>query len=144
MKHQYGMSTANNQEYQMPYANHMEIPYEQRQYGMDDYDHNMNMYDFCHKHRYHYVMVEMDDGNMYDGIIHKVDRDQVDLLMPVGDQREENEEERQYGFVGYYGYPYGGYWYPYGGYGIPLRFRRFRRFRFPFFRIRRFRFPHFY
>jgi hypothetical protein len=149
MHHQYDMSSAHNQEYQLPYVNNIQMPYEENiHYRMDDYDHHMKMHDFCKKYKHYYVMLEMDDGKMYDGIIEKADNDQVSLLMPIGDQREE-EEERQYDFGGY-GYPYGGFGYPYGGYGpgygfhVPFRFRRFRRFRFPFFRIRRFLFPFFY
>lgn len=87
----------------------------------------------------------MDNGKMYDGIIDKADNDHAYLLVPIGDQREEdNEEERQFGFGGF-GSPFGGFGGPFGGFGgfghFPFRFRRFRRFRFPFSRIRRFSFP---
>ncbi|GAB3790758.1 hypothetical protein [Virgibacillus kimchii] len=101
-------------------------------------DHHRHMYDFCSKHRDHYVMMETDDGNVYDGIILNVEADNVIILMPIGEQRPEaSGEDSQF--------RYGGYGYPYGGYGrFPHRFRRFQRFTFPFFGIRRFFFPFFY
>ncbi|WP_143833735.1 hypothetical protein [Oceanobacillus senegalensis] len=105
---------------------------------MKGYDHQKEMYDFCRNYKDHYVMMETDDGKVYDGIIMNVEADNVVILMPVGDQRpEEFDENRQFG--------YGGYGYPYGGYGrFPFRFRRFHRFTFPFFGIRRFFFPFFF
>lgn len=125
-----------NQNQEIPYA----MPYEEHMHYRDYHGHHMH--DFCKKYKHYYVMMEMDDGKMYDGIIEKADNDHAYVLMPIGDQREENiEEDRQYGYGGY-GYPYGGYGPGYGyGHHIPFRFRRFRRFRFPFFRIRRFSFP---
>ncbi|REJ22039.1 MAG: hypothetical protein C6W54_15790 [Bacillaceae bacterium] len=118
----------------------------------DHYDHHVSKHDFCKRHKHYYVLLEMDDGKMYDGIIDKADNDHAYLLVPIGDQREEdNEEERQFGFGGFggpfggFGSPFGGFGGPFGGFGgfghFPFRFRRFRRFRFPFSRIRRFSFP---
>ncbi|AXI40400.1 hypothetical protein CX649_01420 [Bacillaceae bacterium ZC4] len=125
----------------------------------DHYDHHVSKHDFCKRHKHYYVLLEMDDGKMYDGIIDKADNDHAYLLVPIGDQREEdNEEERQFGFGGFggpfggFGSPFGGFGGPFGGFGgpfggfggfghSPFRFRRFRRFRFPFSRIRRFSFP---
>ncbi|MEC5422547.1 hypothetical protein QGM71_03450 [Virgibacillus sp. C22-A2] len=90
---------------------------------MKDYSHQKEMYDFCKKHKDHYVMV------VYDGIIINVEADTVQILMPVGEQRHEDiNENRQ--FFGYGGFPF--------------RFRRFHRFPLPFFGIRRFLFPFFY
>ena len=108
-------------------------------------DHHVSKHDFCKRHKHYYVLLEMDNGKMYDGIIDKADNDHAYLLVPIGDQREEdNEEERQFGFGGF-GSPFGGFGGPFGGFGgfghFPFRFRRFRRFRFPFSRIRRFSFP---
>jgi hypothetical protein len=106
------------------------------------------MYDHCKKHQLYFVMMEMKDGKMQDGIIEKVDDKNVYMLVPVGDMPDNRDDEeidedfdRQYGGYGGYGGGYGGYGGYGGGYG--RRFRRFRRFRYPFFGIRRFFFPFF-
>ncbi|KZN95975.1 MULTISPECIES: hypothetical protein [Aeribacillus] len=130
MQYDYNLNYAYNLDQQVPYANPQE-PYEENMHYRDHYDHHVSKHDFCKRHKHYYVLLEMDDGKMYDGIIDKADNDHAYLLVPIGDQREEdNEEERQFGFGGF------------GGFGhFPFRFRRFRRFRFPFSRIRRFSFP---
>lgn len=130
MQYDYNLNYAYNLDQQVPYANPQE-PYEENMHYRDHYDHHVSKQDFCKRHKHYYVLLEMDDGKMYDGIIDKADNDHAYLLVPIGDQREEdNEEERQFGFGGF------------GGFGhFPFRFRRFRRFRFPFSRIRRFSFP---
>lgn len=137
MQYDYNLNYAYNLDQQVPYANPQE-PYEENMHYRDHYDHHVSKHDFCKRHKHYYVLLEMDDGKMYDGIIDKADNDHAYLLVPIGDQREEdNEEERQFGFGGF-GSPFGGF----GGFGhFPFRFRRFRRFRFPFSRIRRFSFP---
>lgn len=137
MQYDYNLNYAYNLDQQVPYANPQE-PYEENMHDRDHYDHHVSKHDFCKRHKHYYVLLEMDDGKMYDGIIDKADNDHAYLLVPIGDQREEdNEEERQFGFGGF-GSPFGGF----GGFGhFPFRFRRFRRFRFPFSRIRRFSFP---
>lgn len=137
MQYDYNLNYAYNLDQQVPYANPQE-PYEENMHYRDHYDHHVSKHDFCKRHKHYYVLLEMDDGKMYDGIIDKADNDHAYLLVPIGDQREEdNEEERQFGFGGFGG-PFGGF----GGFGhFPFRFRRFRRFRFPFSRIRRFSFP---
>ncbi|MEK4383523.1 hypothetical protein NSS70_17060 [Aeribacillus sp. FSL K6-2848] len=137
MQYDYNLNYAYNLVQQVPYANPQE-PYEENMHDRDHYDHHVSKHDFRKRHKHYYVLLEMDDGKMYDGIIDKADNDHAYLLVPIGDQREEdNEEERQFGFGGF-GSPFGGF----GGFGhFPFRFRRFRRFRFPFSRIRRFSFP---
>ena len=137
MQYDYNSNYTYNLDHQVPYANPQE-PYEENMHYRDHYDHHVSKHDFCKRHKHYYVLLEMDDGKMYDGIIDKADNDHAYLLVPIGDQREEdNEEERQFGFGGF-GSPFGGF----GGFGhFPFRFRRFRRFRFPFSRIRRFSFP---
>lgn len=103
---------------------------------------------FCKRYTHHFVNMQTTDGQQYDGIIEGTDQESVYMLVPDGDvsgedeqaeQRDEYDEETeletQYRFGGY---PwYGGYWYP-------RRFRRFRRYRFPFFRIGGFYFPFFF
>lgn len=107
---------------------------------MEDYNHEKKMHDFCKKYKYHYVMMETHDGNVYDGIIDKVENGQVYMLLPMEDEGvgTEGTQSRYGGYGGYGGYS------GYGGYRFPRRFRRFRRFRFPFFGIRGFFFPFFY
>ncbi|WP_339210329.1 hypothetical protein NSQ41_16010 [Aeribacillus sp. FSL K6-8210] len=144
MQYDYNSNYTYNLDHQVPYANPQE-PYEENMHDRDHYDHHVSKHDFCKRHKHYYVLLEMDDGKMYDGIIDKADNDHAYLLVPIGDQREEdNEEERQFGFGGFGG-PFGGFGGPFGGFGgfghSPFRFRRFRRFRFPFSRIRRFSFP---
>ncbi|WLR51641.1 hypothetical protein LC040_01690 [Bacillus tianshenii] len=120
-----------------------------------------NMYDYCKKNMLKMMMVQMNDGTMYEGIIEDVDRDYVYMLVPSGEMKPENrelaeeelveEDTRQFGlggfpfgagglggFGGYSGY--GGY--PFGRY--PRRFRRFRHYRFPFYGIGGFFHPFFY
>jgi hypothetical protein len=165
MQYDYNSNYTYNLDHQVPYANPQE-PYEENMHDRDHYDHHVSKHDFCKRHKHYYVLLEMDDGKMYDGIIDKADNDHAYLLVPIGDQREEdNEEERQFGFGGFggpfggfgspfggFGSPFGGFGSPFGGFGgpfggfggfghFPFRFRRFRRFRFPFSRIRRFSFP---
>ncbi|MFD1739679.1 hypothetical protein ACFSCX_24655 [Bacillus salitolerans] len=104
--------------------------------------------DFCKKHKDFYVLLEMNDGQQYDGIVDKVDDENVYMLIPDGD----HHQDREFSFGGYdddYGYGgYGsGYGQGYGGYGrrYPRRFRRFRRYRFPLRRlIRAILYPYFY
>ncbi|KGX88186.1 hypothetical protein [Pontibacillus litoralis] len=103
-------------------------------------DNKQQWKDYCHQHMYYMVIIEMNDGKQYEGIIEDMDDNHVYMLMPAGDEEEEMEgsQNRQFG----YGYGYGPGW---GyGYGYPRRFRRFRRYRFPFFGIRSFFFPYFY
>ncbi|WP_245680513.1 hypothetical protein [Bacillus marinisedimentorum] len=106
------------------------------------------MHDFCSTYKDHYVQMETSEGQQAEGIIYKVDRQHVYLMVPVGDMGDDREAGYGYGLGGYgfpgYGFP--GYGFPgYGfGYGYPRRFRRFRRYRYPFFGIRRFFFPFFF
>lgn len=99
------------------------------------------MKEFCKQYHHHYIMMEADDGQIYEGIIDGMDDDNVDMLVPIGDM--DREDMRQYPYGGYpyspYGYPYG-YYNPYV-YGYPRRFRRFARRRFPFSGLRAFFFP---
>lgn len=113
----------------------------QQMYPNNKVDHTVGMHDFCKKHMLHYIMMDTNDGNRYDGIIEKVDRDHVYLLVPVGDQNnnerlDQHDEENRFGF----GFPLGGLGF---GFGFPFRFARFRRFRYPFAGVRSFFFPFF-
>ncbi|GGM24993.1 hypothetical protein GCM10011351_08360 [Paraliobacillus quinghaiensis] len=81
-----------------------------------------HMYEVCKNHMHSYVLLEVTDGSVIDGIIIDVDENNVHLAIPNVSGMETNER-----FVPYGGYPYGpvppyGYYpYPYGG---PVRFRR--------------------
>jgi len=139
------------QHFHMPYRDDMQTPYGgmmEKSHIVRDANHELDIQDFCESHRHHYVILETDDGRVYEGIIENTNEDEVVLLAPIGDVTDETDDRRQYWFGGYghpfeayegYGHPYGGY-----GYGIPFRFRRFFRFHFPHFRIRRFFFPFYY
>jgi hypothetical protein len=118
---------------------HMD-PYSQQHQGMSKQD----LYQMCEKYMNYYAQLEKEDGTVVEGIVDRVDKDHVDMLVPVGDQEWDEQYDRQYGYGGYGGY--GGYPYGYGGYGygIPRRFRRFRRIRYPFFILRRLFFPYYY
>lgn len=123
----------------------MNIPYSGNPgYDMYDKHHVKEMYDYCNKHKYDMIGMEMKDGNVYEGIIETIESDAVYLLIPIGDL-EDTDDDRQFGFGYDYGYgPGGGYGYGGYGYGYPRRFRRFRRYRFPFGGIGRFFFPFFF
>lgn len=115
--------------------------------GMQPYD-QQNMQDLCKKHQLYLMQFETMDGQVFPGIVDHVDDDGVDILVPDGDNFDDNDYDnnwdRQYSpwFSGSYGFmPYGysPYWH-----GYPRRFRRFRRRRFPFRVFRRIFFPFFY
>jgi hypothetical protein len=78
---------------------------------LNDYRH---IHEKCKKYLYHHVLLTMNDGKTYDGIIEEVEGDRLTVL--VGEDATDDEaEERQF---------YGGYW-------GPGRFRLFRRRFFP-------------
>ncbi|MDQ0158226.1 hypothetical protein [Alkalibacillus salilacus] len=102
----------------------------------------------CRQHQMHFVHLETQDGQMFDGIIDDVDDQSVTLIMPWGDMEQDRFDD---GYGGGYGQGYGpgyggpGYGQGYGGPGrYPRRFRRFRRHRFPFRFLNRIFFPFFY
>ncbi|WP_279401448.1 hypothetical protein [Piscibacillus salipiscarius] len=109
--------------------------------------HKKNMFDLCQKHHLYLVQVETVDGQTFEGIVDEFDEDGVTLLVPSG----ENERGDGFDDVGFgpgpgygMGYGYGpGFGSPYG-YGYPRRFRRFRRYRYPFFNLNRIFFPFFF
>lgn len=89
------------------------------------------IYDTCKNHMHAYVLIEMNDGQKYDGIITGLDEQHVYLAVPVGDMRSDERNFNygsSYGGSYYGGGPgYGGYGggYPYqGGYFPPRRFER--------------------
>ncbi len=120
--------------------------------------HTKHLHDLCKRYHNHLMQIETTDGQVYDGIIDSVDGDGVTILIAVGDMEREDESQdeqnqRQFGYgpgYGGYGPGFGGYGPGFGGYGpgfgygFPRRFRRFRRFHFPFFGLRRLFFPFFY
>lgn len=101
--------------------------------------HVEEMKEFCRQNRYGYVILEMDDGQYYDGVMMDIDQEHIHLLIPIGDEQQTSYQEdydnynnnRQFGYGPYFG-------------RVPFRFRRFHPFLFPFLGIRRFFFPFFY
>ncbi|RLL41811.1 hypothetical protein D8M04_17245 [Oceanobacillus piezotolerans] len=78
----------------------------------------------CRKHLYHFVQVELNDGSIYQGILHSYDGEKMYLLMPRDHHRtdETSGENRLFPFFG-----------PFGLFGFPFfGIRRFGPF-FPFF-----------
>ncbi|QHE51020.1 hypothetical protein [Pontibacillus sp. HMF3514] len=104
-----------------------------------------DMKDQLNGYKHYFIILEMKDGQQYEGIVEDIDAENVYVLMPVGDEDDdESPDQRQWGYGGGFGPGYGwggGYG---GGYGYPRRFRRFRRYRFPFFGIGRWFFPFFW
>ncbi|WP_338788837.1 small nuclear ribonucleoprotein [Metabacillus sp. FJAT-53654] len=86
----------------------------------DDTDFTRNIHGKCKSYMYHHVVLTMQDGSSFDGIIEGVDDNGVSVLVgedAMEQERDDFEDQR-----------YGGY----GGYGGPRRrFRRFRRQFFP-------------
>ncbi|MFE4568961.1 hypothetical protein [Paenibacillus chitinolyticus] len=78
----------------------------------------------CQQHKYRYVLIQLTDGTVHDGIIENVDDDYVYLAIPVGGRAGGESETRAFGW----GYPY--YRYPNHGYPYYPR-RRFYRGIFP-------------
>ncbi|MGM0904681.1 MAG: hypothetical protein ACQEXB_26915 [Bacillota bacterium] len=92
-------------------------------------DTTRNMHDHCVKLMYHHVVITMNDGKTYDGIIESVDGNNMSVLVgeDVPDPGDTGGNTRQFDLYGGYG-DYDDY-----GYGRPRRrFRRYRRRRFPF------------
>ncbi len=92
--------------------------------------HQQNVHDICKNHLHRYVLVQTTDQQSYDGIVENVDETNLYLAVPAseGMQRDEENNERLYGGVGF-GYP--GYFYPPYPYGYPS-------YGYPFFPRRRF------
>jgi len=84
----------------------------------------------CKKHLYQIIQVELNDGSIYQGILHSYDRDKMYILMPKMEHshmpthtQDESSESRQF-------FPFFG---PFGLFGFPFfGIRRFGPF-FPFF-----------
>ena len=115
----------------------MNMPQMQQGASQQDMKDQMNGY------KHYFVILEMKDGQQYEGIIEDMDAENVYVLMPVGDEDgDDDSDQRNWGWGGGFGPGYGG---GYGwGYGYPRRFRRFRRYRFPFFGIGRWFSPFFW
>ncbi|MBD8068165.1 hypothetical protein [Bacillus sp. PS06] len=82
----------------------------------NEFDSTRNLHDKCKTYMYHHALLTMNDGNTFDGIIEKVDNNNITVL--VGEDVfdiEMDEVDARYGF----------------GYGPRRRFRRFGRRTFP-------------
>lgn len=70
----------------------------------DDESHLRNLHDDCQKHMYHYVTLTLTDGRTIEGIIEKVDTDNMTVLVAedvMDNEGEHGIDTRQYygGFV---------------------------------------------
>ena len=89
----------------------------------DDFDFIRNIHGKCKSYMHHHVVLTMQDGSSFDGIIDGVDDNGVSVLVgeDVTEQERDDFDDQRFG-------GYGGI----GGYGGPRRrFRRFRRQFFP-------------
>ncbi|WP_052111085.1 hypothetical protein [Pontibacillus yanchengensis] len=156
MQMPYGQMMPGQQQGQMGYGQQMPMQQGQNMQQGKNMQQGQNMQqvkgmqdmkDYCSKHMYYFVIIQMNDGSEHEGIIEDIDAENVFILMPVGDEDEdgmESSDERQFGYGYGPGFGYGGGYGGGYGYGYPRRFRRFRRYRFPFFGIRSFFFPFFW
>jgi hypothetical protein len=80
----------------------------------NEFDYSRNLHEKCKKYLYHHVLLTMNDGKTYDGIIEDVDGERLTVLVGE-DAIDDDVGDRQF----------------YGGYGGPGRFRFFRRQFFP-------------
>ncbi|MCR6107265.1 hypothetical protein HXA34_13250 [Salipaludibacillus agaradhaerens] len=106
--------------------------------------HQQDMKDMCQHYHLYFVQIQMMDGSLHEGVIEDVDNEGVTLLTPFEGDHHFPDGSRQFGTgIGGFGTftPYGFGYGPW--YGVPWRFRRFRRRRFPFYGIGGFYFPFF-
>lgn len=130
------MNQYQNSMYQNPQQS-AQTPMYQQHTMYDPTQHVKQIHDLCHKHQLELMQLQTSDGQIYDGIIERVDQEGVTVLMPCGDEQQD-EWNRQFGWYGGFGPGYG------YGFGYPRRFRRFRRRRFPFFTLSGLWMPFFY
>ncbi|GAA0593092.1 hypothetical protein GCM10009001_06500 [Virgibacillus siamensis] len=84
--------------------------------------HYQHIYDQCKDHMHSYVLVELNDGSSFDGIVTGLDNEYVYFAVPLEQDNgmPHGQHHRQFGWGG--GYNPG--FYGYGGYHRPRRFRR--------------------
>lgn len=74
-----------------------------------------NFHEKCHKYLYQFVQVEMNDGSVYQGLLHSYDNEKMYLIMPNTNQpnvsMESSEESRFFPFFG----PFGLFGFPFYG-----------------------------
>lgn len=93
-----------------PYTNEA-APYYQR-------DHK-KLHDKCKKHLYQFIQVEMNDGAIYQGLLHSYDKNNIYIIMPNTNQPNTSnapsmhteDESRLYPFFG----PFGLFGFPFYG-----------------------------
>ncbi|WP_051314764.1 hypothetical protein [Alteribacter aurantiacus] len=103
------------------------------QNGQMDQAHMQEVQTICEQYMNYLMQMQMQDGSMVEGIINGMDDEGVHMLVPDGENGDDQMRFYGGGFGGGYG----------GGYGYPRRFRRFRPFYFPYWGIRGFFFPFF-
>ncbi|MCR2822069.1 hypothetical protein [Lederbergia panacisoli] len=71
-----------------------------------------HLHDKCKHHLYQFVQVELNDGSVYQGILHSHDREKLYLIMPKMHQHMEDESSSRlfpfFGPFGLYGFPFFG------------------------------------
>ncbi|MDP4086935.1 MAG: hypothetical protein Q8934_20430 [Bacillota bacterium] len=73
-----------------------------------------DVYHKCQKHLYQFIQVELQDGSVYQGILHSYDKDKLYLIMPNTAQQgvvQPKDESRLFPFFG----PFGLFGFPFFG-----------------------------
>ncbi|WP_442596666.1 hypothetical protein [Neobacillus sp. D3-1R] len=96
-----------------PYVN-------QNTYAPRDHHHHEHHHhhEKCRKHLYQFIQLEMNDGTVYQGILHSYDHDKMYIIMPSMNQttttmhtHDESSESRFFPFFG----PFGLFGFPFFG-----------------------------
>lgn len=92
------------------------------QYGVYPQRNMENFHEKCKKHLYQFVQIELNDGSVYQGLLHSYDREKVYIIMPKMHHdhhdhhhhhmtMESSDESRLFPFFG----PFGLYGFPFFG-----------------------------
>ena len=85
------------------------FPTEPVRNGMND-----DVHQKCQKHLYQFIQVELNDGSVFQGILHSYDHDKLYLIMPTANQqsaKQVKDESRLFPFFG----PFGLFGFPFFG-----------------------------
>ncbi|MBY0121790.1 hypothetical protein [Bacillus sp. S/N-304-OC-R1] len=95
------------------------------QYGVYPQRNMENFHEKCKKHLYQFVQIELNDGSVYQGLLHSYDREKIYIIMPKMHHdhhdhhhhhhhhmtMESSDESRLFPFFG----PFGLYGFPFFG-----------------------------
>ena len=90
--------------------------------------HHDEAYHLCHQHINRYVMIQFKDGTWVDGIIEKIEGENVHVAVPIAAAEDKRAFFPGFGFPGFFP----GFGFPGFGFGFPFFRPRFRPFIFPF------------